>query len=81
MKILGISYAHDSGACIIDSGRILSSINEERLAKIKMKGGPPLLSIREAMRIAGVGPEDIDVVAFLKDLDALSIGNFIVART
>ncbi|RKX99383.1 MAG: carbamoyl transferase [Spirochaetes bacterium] len=64
MKILGISYAHDSGACVIDNGKILSSINEERLAKIKMKGGPPLLSIKEALRIAKTKPEEIEVVAF-----------------
>ncbi len=64
MKILGISYAHDSGACVIENGRILSSINEERLAKIKMKGGPPLLSIKEALRVAGTKPESIGLVAF-----------------
>jgi carbamoyltransferase len=64
MKILGIGYAHDSGACVLENGRILSAVNEERFTKIKMKGGPPLKSIREALKIAGVKAGEIDFVAF-----------------
>jgi carbamoyltransferase len=64
MKIIGISNAHDSGACILENGKILSSVNEERLTKVKSKGGPPLHSIREVMRISGTRPEEIDVVAY-----------------
>jgi len=62
--ILGISATHETGACIVRDGTILSAINEERLSRTKLdETYPPKQSIREAIRIAGVAPQDIDAVA------------------
>ena len=63
MKILGIHLSHDSGAAIIEDGRILAAVNEERLLRIKLYWGVPYKSIDEVFRISGVKPEEIDAVA------------------
>lgn len=64
MKILGVHYSHDSGAAIIEDGRILAAVNEERLLRKKLYWGFPRLSLQEVFRIAHCKPEDIDYVAF-----------------
>ncbi len=62
--ILGISATHETGACIVRDRTILSAINEERLSRTKLdETYPPKQSIREAIRISGVSPQEIDAVA------------------
>lgn len=63
MLILGLNNGIDAGAAILEDGRVVSAINEERLNRKKMFWGAPHLSTAEALRIAGVGPGDIDWVA------------------
>ena len=53
----------DAGAAVIDDGRVLSCINEERLNRKKNFWGPPLLSMEAVLRDAGVEPRDIEYVA------------------
>ena len=60
---LGVSYSYDSGAAILVNGEIVAAINEERLNRIKMYSGFPQLSIAECLRIAGIGPGDVEQVA------------------
>ena len=64
MKILGVHNSHDSGAAIIEDGKIVAAVNEERLNRIKMYWGVPELSIKEVFKIAKVESKDIDYVAF-----------------
>src|SRR5262249_35578804 len=55
---------HETGACIVQDGRIKSGVNEERMSRRKLDTTyPPVQSIREAIRIAGINPQDIDAVA------------------
>lgn len=62
--ILGVSTTHETGACIVRDGAVLSAINEERLSRRKLDTRyPPADSIREAIRVAGIEPQDIDAVA------------------
>jgi carbamoyltransferase len=62
--ILGIATTHETGACIVRDGRVLSAINEERLTRRKLDNRyPPERSIREAIRIASVPPTEIEAVA------------------
>ena len=63
MIVLGVTDSVTSGAAIVIDGRIVAAVSEERLDRHKMSMGYPALSIREVMRIAGVGPEEIDQVA------------------
>ncbi len=44
-------------------GVILSATNEERISRLKMAYGFPRQSIAEVLRLAGVKPADIDLVA------------------
>ncbi len=63
MRILGITDGQTCGAALVEDGRIVAAINEERIARIKMARGFPRASIAEVMAIAGVAPADIDAVA------------------
>ncbi|KPJ87727.1 MAG: hypothetical protein AMS18_14250 [Gemmatimonas sp. SG8_17] len=63
MKVLGISDHFISGAAVIEDGRVLAAVNEERLARKKMVMGFPRKSIAAVLQIAGVRPEELDQVA------------------
>ena len=45
------------------AARVVSAINEERLNRIKLYSGFPKLATQEALRLAGIGPGDVDDVA------------------
>jgi carbamoyltransferase len=83
MRVLGISDHYISGAALVEDGRLVAAVNEERLARKKMAMGFPRLSIAEVMRIAGVSPGDIDAVSvaskwghYLDDIIDFSEGVF-----
>lgn len=61
--IVGLWDGHDSGACVIRDGEILSAINEERLTRRKLEVDFPSLSIRKTLQLAGVRAEEVDFVA------------------
>jgi carbamoyltransferase len=63
MLILGVNNGVDAGAALVEDGRVIAAVNEERLNRKKMFWGPPLLSIGEVLRVAGVDPSRIDWVA------------------
>ncbi len=65
MNILGISaYYHDSAACLIADGRIISAAQEERFTRIKHDASFPELSIAYCLREANLSPYQIDHVVF-----------------
>ena len=65
MYILGISaYYHDSAACLLKDGCIVSAIQEERLTRIKHDAGFPEQAIRYCLEEAGIGLADVDYIAF-----------------
>ncbi len=59
MCILSFSQEHDAGAAIVENGKILAAINEERLTRVKGQAGFPFNSIREVLRLSGKKPEDV----------------------
>ena len=63
MKILGIWDGHDSGAARIVDGRLVAAVNEERFSRRKLEVCFPDQSIATCLRLADVGPEEIDLVA------------------
>lgn len=65
MRILGIHYGHDANASIIENGRVLYAIGEERLNRKKFYRGFPFLSIEAALEYTGLKANDIDVVALI----------------
>ncbi|MFH1745850.1 MAG: carbamoyltransferase [Planctomycetota bacterium] len=65
MKILGISaFYHDSAACLLDDGSLLAAAQEERFTRQKHDAGFPQAAIDYCLKEGGIGPEDLDYVAF-----------------
>ena len=68
MLVLGIwgysadskALAHDSGAALIDSGRVVAAISEERLTRRKCEGGFPFRSIEGVLRCCGASAADVE---------------------
>jgi carbamoyltransferase len=63
MRILGITDGQASGAAIVEEGRILAAVNEERIARIKLARGFPSQSIQEVLRLSHTRPDEIGAVA------------------
>ncbi len=63
MRVLGIGDHVSCGSAIAEDGRILSAINDERLVREKMVFGVPRESIRLNLRLNGLSPADIDLIA------------------
>jgi carbamoyltransferase len=61
--ILGIWDGHDSGAALVENGKIIFAINEERLTRRKLEVGFPKLSIQACLQYANLNPSDINIVA------------------
>ena len=65
MKILGISaYYHDSAACILHNGIILSAVQEERFSRIKHDKSFPINAINYCLNINNINFKEIDCIAF-----------------
>ena len=64
MYILGICDSQDAGAVIVDTKtNDITAVNEERISRVKLKGGFPSGAISEVLRLKGVKPEDVGSVA------------------
>ncbi len=65
MYILGISaFQHDSSACLLRDGKLLSAVEEERFSRHKHDGRFPYGAINYCLEEAGITINDIDHVAF-----------------
>jgi carbamoyltransferase len=65
MRVLGISpLDKDATASLVEDGRVLFAAAEERFSRRKQHAGFPHAAVRAAFAYAGLGPEDIDVVAY-----------------
>jgi len=63
MYILGLGDHIDCGSALIQDGRVLAAINDERLVREKMVFGVPRESIKAILAMTGVRPDQIDAVA------------------
>ncbi|MBI2870621.1 MAG: carbamoyltransferase [Candidatus Omnitrophica bacterium] len=63
MRILGIQDGVSAGAAILDDGKIVAVVSEERLDRRKMSTGFPEHSIRECLKLAGLRAGDVDRIA------------------
>lgn len=69
MRSLGFSVGHDKGAVIIENGKVVIGITEERLSRIKhdgaYKGGlVPFASIEYCLKELGLTYRDIDLFVY-----------------
>ena len=63
MNVLGIWDGHDSGAALLQDGRLRFAINEERLTRRKLEIRFPSRSIDACLAYAGLAPEASTIVA------------------
>ena len=65
MIILGISaFYHDSAACLLVDGEIMSAVQEERFTRKKHDSSFPVKSINYCLKENKIIPSDIDYVVF-----------------
>src|SRR2546426_1133242 len=80
---------HDSAACLVRDGRIVAAVAEERLSRVKHDSAFPARAILECLRLACVGPDELDFISFawskpyrsyLHDLRNIATGRYPLAR-
>ncbi|MEI8187036.1 MAG: carbamoyltransferase [Chlorobiaceae bacterium] len=65
MRILGISaYYHDSAACLVVDGNIVSAAQEERFTRKKHDSDFPVNAIKYCIGQACIGVDDLDCIVF-----------------
>ncbi|MGD9416822.1 MAG: carbamoyltransferase N-terminal domain-containing protein, partial [Desulfobacterales bacterium] len=65
MIILGISCLyHDSAACIVRNGKIITAIQEERLTRKKHDPRFPVNAINNCLEEVGIAIEDVNYVVY-----------------
>jgi carbamoyltransferase len=65
MNILGISaFYHDSAACLVQDGKIVSAAQEERFTRKKHDPAFPRHAAEYCLKSAGLTGSDLDIVAF-----------------
>jgi carbamoyltransferase len=75
MLILGLNMFHaDASAAIVEDGKVLFAIAEERLNRRKHFGGFPALAIKACLDSVGAKVTDLDHVAVGQDSDANLVG-------
>ena len=65
MYNLGIScYYHDSAAALLEDGRVIAAVEEERFSRKKFDDEFPKMSIEWCLKQTGISPREINSVAF-----------------
>ena len=64
MLTLGIHDGHTATACIMEDGKVLACISEERLNREKEWQGFPELSIKKCLEITNKSPDQFDAIGF-----------------
>ena len=66
--ILGISaFYHDSAACLINNGKIISAAQEERFTRKKHDASFPKNAIKFCLNVNGVAAHDLDMIIFYEN--------------
>ncbi|MEX2531239.1 MAG: carbamoyltransferase C-terminal domain-containing protein [Gemmatimonadota bacterium] len=73
MKVLGLGTEGDSGAVVVEDGRILSAVSEERILRMKLVHGFPWKTIPLALELAGIKAAELDAVLVAAERDHLTL--------
>lgn len=60
---LGLHVSHNSSACLIIDGKVVSAVQEERLTRVKQFEGFPKLSIKHVLETAKIKPSDVHYIS------------------
>lgn len=63
MCILGIHDGHNAAACLLEDGRIVAALQEERITRIKNHDTFPARAMQWALEFAGCTMDDVSAVA------------------
>lgn len=64
-RILGISaFYHDSAACLLEEGRIVAALQEERFSRVKHDPSFPQRAVAACLEMGRCRVEDLDFVVF-----------------
>jgi carbamoyltransferase len=63
MNVLGIHIGHDSSVALVQNGRIVADVAEERFLRIKHYCGLPIRSLEYCLRSRNLSMDDIDIIA------------------
>jgi carbamoyltransferase len=75
MNIIGYFHGNDPAACLVQDGRVVAYVEEERLARIKHAAGIfPIRSIEFCLRKGGLHISDVDCFAYGWDAPRYSNG-------
>ena len=87
MRVLGFSVGHDKGAVIIENGKVVVGITQERLSRIKHDGAYqggliPVESINYCLNALGITYHDINLFVYstteiVDDVDSQFFGRYI----
>jgi len=65
--ILGISaFYHDSSAALIQDGKIIAAVQEERFTRIKFDSSYPINSINYCLNVADINIQDVNEVVYFE---------------
>ena len=72
--VLGIHYGHDAGVAIVQNGKVIAAINEERIRNKKHYNGIPEFGLSEIFKISKIHPSEIDAISIvgISDVSKLS---------
>ena len=63
MRILGISFGHAAAAVLVEDGKVLFAVEDEKLSRIKGNITFPTRTVNYILEKYWLSPDDIDVVA------------------
>lgn len=63
MNILGINFGHDAAATLIQNGKIICSIEEEKISRVKQDYGWPVNAIEVILQQNKLDKKNIDLIA------------------
>ena len=64
-KVLAISFGHESNACLMINGKLISYAAEERFNKKKAFTGYPKNAINFCLKFANINPKELDTIVFV----------------
>src|SRR5712692_6467648 len=71
MYVLGINAYHgDAAAALIEDGRVVAAVEEERFNRIKHCAGFPAESVKYCLQAAGVGIQELEHIGISRDPSA-----------
>ena len=69
MYILGLTaYSHDSSSCLIEDGKVIFQVDEERFDRVKHSSAFPINAINACLNFKNLTIEDIDKITFFWQL-------------